>query len=223
MLFQMMALRACIGARSTSEKSIFLLSSAPYDLSVFFAFTSIMGGITVNGVDVRHRAKGCIEWHSRRVVLAHGRHAQQQFDRTHEGAGGVERAVDDAAFDVRAEDEADGAARIDVIRAILGIIFNNKDRGIRPILAVAHGIDELSDGVVVVRDHGLRSECARLGPPSVIFGHAHDHKIGKALLGVRAVIVLLVLLELAQKDGDIAGVALARSAVVPGRRGQPDR
>jgi hypothetical protein len=42
--------RACMGARSLSEKSIFLLSSAPYDLFVFLALTSMSGEITLKGV-----------------------------------------------------------------------------------------------------------------------------------------------------------------------------
>ena len=49
MLFQMIVLRRCIGALSTSEKSIAILCRAPYDAIVFLAFTSTSAGRAVNG------------------------------------------------------------------------------------------------------------------------------------------------------------------------------
>lgn len=48
-LFQIISFSACMGARSTPEKSILLLSLAPTEFFVFFALRSTCGAITLNG------------------------------------------------------------------------------------------------------------------------------------------------------------------------------
>src|SRR3984957_15735605 len=51
-LFQIISLRAYMGARSNPEKSILRLALAPGASLAFFAFTSIIGLITLKGVTI---------------------------------------------------------------------------------------------------------------------------------------------------------------------------
>jgi len=60
---------------------------------------------------------------------------------------------------IGAEDERRRAVRIHVVRAVLRVIFDHKDRRLRPELRVADRFDELAQREVVVADI-RRSACA---------------------------------------------------------------
>ena len=80
-------------------------------------------------------------------------------------------------MDVRAYHQSDRPVSVDVIGAILGIILNNKDRGLRPVSAVRDALDDLTHSKIVACHHGYRRESAGCGTPRVIFWQAHHHKV----------------------------------------------
>lgn len=47
---------------------------------------------------------------------------------------------------VYADDLADGAMRVDVVGAVLGIVLSEEDRGVLPDGGMGYGLDELADG-----------------------------------------------------------------------------
>ena len=109
---------------------------------------------------VRRDVAGCgIEWRRDRigcrVVLAQRWNAEQLFHRLQHAVRVVECVVDRVRFDPGTDDEAGRPVGIHVIRAILGIVLNHKDRGARPHFTVAEQIHRLTDGIVVVGDIGV--------------------------------------------------------------------
>jgi hypothetical protein len=57
--------------------------------------------------------------------------------------------------DIRAGDEREAAPSVDVIRAVLGIVFDDEDQGGTGRAAVRDSIDDEANGVIIVRHLGL--------------------------------------------------------------------
>src|SRR5580698_8072734 len=80
-----------------------------------------------------------------RVILVHGRQAQQHLHGVNRVDGGVEAVVDvrlsRGAWRVLADDESDGAVSVYVVAAVLSVIFEDEDGGVLPVGAVGDGID----------------------------------------------------------------------------------
>ena len=93
------------------------------------------------------------------------------------------RAVHGAAAAVRADYEAHRPANIDMIRAVLGIIFNHKDRHFPPIAAVADAIDDEPETIIIARYRSDRRRLAYPRPFGVVLGKAHHNIVGKPFLG----------------------------------------
>ena len=62
---------------------------------------------------------------------------------------------------VGADHQADGAMGVDVVGAVLGVVLDDEDRRLGPVLAVADRLDEPAQRQVVAGDAGLRRERAR--------------------------------------------------------------
>ena len=63
---------------------------------------------------------------------------------------------------------------IDVIRAILSIVFQNENRRVLPKLALADRLHKQAQGEVVFRHHCRGRQPARPGARGVIVGQADD-------------------------------------------------
>src|SRR5215470_11578738 len=124
------------------------------------------------------------------VVLAHGRQPQNQLHRAQHSGSRVHRRIDVTPLGVRAGDEGDRAVGVDVVGAVLRVVFDDEDRRLFPVtLAVRDGFDKASYGQVVfghVRAGRRRPGARAL---SVIPADTHDLKLWQLA-------VLLVLTEL---------------------------
>src|SRR5262249_12256396 len=65
---------------------------------------------------------------------------------------------------------------IDVVRAVLGIILDDEDRGVFPNRTLAYRLDQLPDGVVVISNFSLWREFAGSEALCVIVVEPHGHK-----------------------------------------------
>ena len=90
----------------------------------------------------------------RRVELREGRKAQDQLDRADHADRAVLAAVEVLPLGVRADHQADGAMGVDVIRAVLGVVLDDEDRDLGPVLAVADRFDDSAEGQVVAGHAG---------------------------------------------------------------------
>ena len=75
---------------------------------------------------------------------------------------------------VSADREAHGAVRVHVVRAGLGVIFDDEDGCVFPIGARRNRFDEAAHGVIVVRDHELRRGKIIFHSRRVIVGKPHN-------------------------------------------------
>ncbi len=144
-----------------------------------------------------------------RVVLAHGRQSEQQFNRAQKGTSGVQGAVNGLTPDVRADDVACGAARVHVIGAVLCVVLDDENGGFRPVAAMRDAVHDLADGKIVVGHHGDRRESSRGRAGRVVFWQAHHHEVGQAPGGLRTVEVALVLIEFTEEFGGVVRVTHA--------------
>src|SRR5206468_661906 len=80
------------------------------------------------------------------VVLVHGREAEYGFHGVHHVYRRVEAAVDKRTLGrsgrVLADDESDGAVGVDVVGAVLGVVFDDEDGSVIPVGAVGNGFDD---------------------------------------------------------------------------------
>ena len=73
-----------------------------------------------------------------RIIIVHGRQAEQGLDGADHVHGGVEGVVDKRlvvflARGVLADDEGDATVRIDMIVSILSVVFEDKNRRVIPV------------------------------------------------------------------------------------------
>src|SRR6185437_17075087 len=73
--------------------------------------------------------------------------------------------------------------RVDVIAAVLRVIFEEEDGGVIPVRRVRDGFDEAANGEVIVGDGGFGRGAAGPGAGGVIVGEAQGDVAGH---GVRA-------------------------------------
>src|SRR5205823_1850548 len=114
---------------------------------------------------------------------------------------GVEDAVDVVAFDVRAEHVTRRAVGVDVVGAVLGVVFDDEDGHFGPEFTVAGGFDDAADGEVVAGDAGIRRVGAGGRAFSVIFAERHDGEARELLAG------LFGSLEVVDPEVDLVHVA----------------
>ena len=80
----------------------------------------------------------------------------------------VKGGIDPTSAGIWADDLADGAMRVDVVGAVLGIVLSEEDRGVLPDGGMGYGLDELADGLIVVCDVGLGSRDPDFGGLGVV-------------------------------------------------------
>ena len=89
----------------------------------------------------------------------------------------VELADHRAPLHVRADDQADRAMAVDVVPAVLGIVFIDEDRGLGPEAAVRDGLHEPAHGQVVVGHQARGVGNAALGAGGVVLRQVDDHEV----------------------------------------------
>ena len=72
------------------------------------------------------------------------------------------------------DDLANGAVRVDVIGAVLGIVLGEEDRGVFPDWGMRDSFDELAYGLVIVCDVGLRGRGPNLGRLGVVVAETNE-------------------------------------------------
>src|SRR5579871_4045589 len=82
-----------------------------------------------------------------------------------------------------ADYEGDRAMRIDVVGAVLGVVFEHEDGGIVPVRTVEDGIDNAAQGEVVVGDVGRRPGPVGASTASVVVGQIEQDEAGHFELG----------------------------------------
>src|SRR5262249_1867338 len=103
----------------------------------------IWGEVGMRSEYVRHRS-------SIGIALIQAIDAEQVFDCAQNVHCVVVRRDGGTPPAVRRDHVANGAVRIDVIAAVLRIIFENKNGSTAPVWRVADELDNSSDGVVVI-------------------------------------------------------------------------
>ena len=88
------------------------------------------------------------------VRLVHGGQAEYAFDGVEHGGLVVEVGDGFSAFGVGADDEAQGAVSVDVVEAVLGVVFDDEDRGFGPEGTLADAFDDAAECKVVVSNFG---------------------------------------------------------------------
>src|SRR5580704_17064529 len=94
--------------------------------------------------------------------------------------------------------------RVDMVGPVLRIILDYEDCRLRPRLAVADRVNQLSEGHVTAGDTGGRRKCARPGAGRVVLAQAQYHQARKSALP-------LEFAELFQEDVDIGEISLLLS------------
>src|ERR1035441_1274096 len=118
-----------------------------------------------------------------RVVQVHRRETQNLFDGAQEVDGVVRRGDQRALLDVGARDEGDAAVRIDVVAAILRVVFDDEDQSVAGVLAVGDLLNQQAHRIVVVGLLILRNSHVVNGGievPGVIVHEAHQTQRGQA-------------------------------------------
>ena len=136
---------------------------------------------------VRPRVEGVPERRGAGIVLAEGTDSEEQADRAHHGAGGVEGAVHRAAARPWRRDDEDRAVRVDVVGAVLGVVFEGEEREGPPRRGAGQARDHAAQGEIVVGHHRARREGAAAAALGVVARQVQDHEVGEAALPVPAV------------------------------------
>src|SRR5512132_4298034 len=67
--------------------------------------------------------------------------------------------------------------RIDVVRAVLRVVFQHEYRGVLPVSAVRDRVDDPAEREIVVGNHRARGPRVARGPPRVIVTDADDGEL----------------------------------------------
>ena len=111
------------------------------------------------------------------IEEVHGREAEQRFHGVNHADGRVEVMIDEGLLRVRrvfADGKGNRTMSIDVVGAVLRVIFDHKNGGVVPVGAVRDGIDDASESEVVVGDGGIRRGLAGARAPRVIVGEIEE-------------------------------------------------
>ena len=155
-----------------------------------FVTASNVGEIRRVGEAVKHRR-------GRGVHLVHRRQAEHQFHRAQQAGVIVLRADDGVALGLGAGDIGRGAIAADVIPAILRIVLDGEQAGVRPEFAMAHGVDDLPQREVVVGHLRGGRGLARAGAAGVVVRQPDDDEVRQI---VRCFILLQSLMNCAARQ-----------------------
>ena len=110
------------------------------------------------------------------------------------------------AFGIGADCREDRAMAVDMIGSGLSIIFDDKDAGLFPLGAGGNGLDNPSQGEVVIGHHRAWGRIRGICPLAVVARQAHDGQTGQG-------VALARLLILANKDIGTLLVGLVKRPV----------
>src|SRR5205085_8678729 len=100
--------------------------------------------------------------------------SQQTLNRAYEADGVVELVHESARAVVCADEERDGAMTVNVVRAVLRVVFDYEDSGVFPVRTVRDGLDDEAERVVIVGDVELRGGAASGDARRVVVRQTHD-------------------------------------------------
>ncbi len=106
----------------------------------------------------------------------HRTQPENVFHRAQHAHGVVHGRVDATAARVGRQDEGRGAVRVDMVGAVLGVVFQDENGGLRPELRLRDRLHQQPERVVVVGDGGLRSDLAGADARGVIVAEPHRHE-----------------------------------------------
>ncbi len=126
-----------------------------------------------------------IHGNCRGIQLVHRGNPKEYLDRSNHAHRIVKFVNQRAGLVVRADGQAHGTMRIDVVGPRLRIVFHDKNRGVFPIHARRNRFDQPPDRVVVVGNHELRRGKSFLDSRGVVIGKAHHRERGHGIRFVR--------------------------------------
>src|ERR1700722_19401926 len=88
----------------------------------------------------------------------------------------------DAALRVRRRNIERGALIVDVVRAVLRVVFDGEDDGVLPIRRMRDGIDDAPKRVIVLRNIGLWYEHIRRRGARVVVWQADDLELREIIV-----------------------------------------
>ena len=117
------------------------------------------------------------------VVLIHRRQTQQGFYGVDQVHGGVEMVVHERVIGrtgrILADHESDRAVSVDVIGAVLSVIFENENRRIVPVGTVRDRLHHATDREVIIGDACGWAGLSRSGAVGVIVGQIKKNERGQ--------------------------------------------
>src|SRR5690242_9493580 len=146
------------------------------DEAVFaIAVVGFVGGLRAGSAEERRHDGGA------GVVGVHRWRAQQRFNGANHVDGGEKRVFDEGDGHtfvrlgegrVSADDQSDAAVGVDVVGAVLRVVFEDEDGGVVPVGAVGDGFNDAADGEIIVGEGSGGSGLAFVEAGSVIVGEA---------------------------------------------------
>src|ERR1700686_435989 len=125
------------------------------------------------------------------VVGIHGRNAEEGLDGANDVDGGVEGVIDKGsgvvagrarARRILADNQGDAAVGVDVVGAVLGVIFENEESSIVPIGAVGYGVHDAPDSQVIVSNGGGGLGFVLGATGGVVVGKAKQDELGHGVM-----------------------------------------
>src|SRR5262249_49358006 len=126
------------------------------------------------------------------------------LDRPQHAGRTVLRVVDKMPFRKWANYQAYGAMGIDMVRAVLRIVFYHENSRLRPVLTSSHCFHELTESQVIAGYASLRRVSVGARALRMIFAQAHDNEARQSAF-------FLVLLKFFQEDPDAVRVSYSRT------------
>ena len=108
------------------------------------------------------------------IKLRHGPHSEDEFHRAKHRTRRIHGRIHANLSRIRADSERDSPVSVDVVGAVLCIIFHDENRGRGPELGLGNGFDQSSQREVVVRHAGGGRPFSGGGAGGVVLWQAHD-------------------------------------------------
>ncbi len=115
------------------------------------------------------------------IIGIHGRKSQQHLHGVNQVHRGVELMVNlrmvRASWRIFADHQRDAAMSVNMVRAILRVVFQDKDRRVVPVGTVRHRLNHSTDREVIVGNGSVRRRQTRVRPRSVVIRQPQQNKL----------------------------------------------
>ena len=117
------------------------------------------------------------------IVGVHGRRGEERFDGANHIDGGVEVVIDERfpigerQRRIFADQKRDAAVGIDVVGAVLGVVFEDEDGGVVPVRAMRNGIGDAADGEIIIGNGSGGTGLAFLAAGGVVIRQAKKDEL----------------------------------------------